>query len=129
MPRLLPIAVLCLLASVSAAQPASEGLLVITLQPGAEVSVPLVRIQDVALLSGPAALRDKAGLLDLTELKTGSGEQMLTREQVTYRLLLAGVDRSAFRVAGPPHVAVRLKDGRLPETALVEAAREAMQKV
>jgi hypothetical protein len=84
------------------------GLLVVTLRGTARVKSEIVCVQDVALVQGgSASLRDKVSRLDVAELRNAEAASV-TRDQVYYRLLLAGIDKKAFRVAGPAHLTVQL---------------------
>lgn len=84
-----------------------DGLLVITLNPAARIKNPVARLGDLATLNGPAFLRDRAAALDLAERTSAASTSLITRQEVYYRLLLAGFESKLFRLAGPPHITLR----------------------
>lgn len=89
--------------------------LVVTLHGGAQVSDPVVRVRDIALVQGgSSALRERVGGLDVTELRPEVKECPITREQVYFRLLLAGVDKGSVRMSGAAHLTVQLKPAPKP---------------
>jgi hypothetical protein len=86
---------------------------VLTLRPAVAVPGPQVAVRDVASLEGGSlALRQRVGALDLIDTPAGAGEAVVSRGQIVYRLLLAGLDEPQFRVVGP--ASVRIGRGSTP---------------
>ncbi len=106
MPRtLVMIAVLAAsgVAAPARAQEAStrDGLILVSLKPAATVGQGLVRLGDIAeLQGGTTTQRGKLAKLDIADLEVGRPDVLLSKEQVYFRLRLAGWDPGQFRVAG-----------------------------
>jgi flagellar basal body P-ring formation protein FlgA len=93
-----------LFATARAAEPVT-----ITLNERATVGTAVVTVGDVALITGgDAATRARIGRIDLAELKTRQQNVAVDRKSVEYRLLLAGFDAAAVRVAGAESTNVAL---------------------
>jgi flagella basal body P-ring formation protein FlgA len=83
---------------------------------------PAVYVEDVASLEGgDLQQRRLLGRLDLLDLPGWGGEVTISREQVRYRLLLAGVGPARFRLVGAAAVHVR-QAPHLADSAVVAAA-------
>ncbi|MFO0968398.1 MAG: flagellar basal body P-ring formation chaperone FlgA [Gemmataceae bacterium] len=110
------------------ATPPEGGLVIVTLRPAATVDDAVVRVRDVASVEGGSAgLGERIARLDVAELKAGDSH-VITREQVFYRLLIAGLDKRSFRVVGPAHLSVRLNAAPASkESGVVESARQAIR--
>jgi flagella basal body P-ring formation protein FlgA len=123
---------LCLgLPGAAAAWPAPEpggagaGIVVVTLRPTARVDAPCVLVSAVASVQGTsAALRQRIAGLDLVEIAEGHRAAVVSREQVSYRIRLAGIDANAFRVTGAKETLVSLVRSALSAEAVLAAAKE-----
>src|SRR3954452_10832754 len=102
------IALAALAAPTAPAPPAaSPGLIVLTLRPEAVVQQPQVLVGDVVTLEGGSFLdRRRIGGLDLTDRPGTGQDRVVSRDQVMYRILLAGVEGHRFRVEGSPAVRI-----------------------
>jgi len=108
----------------------SEGQTVaILLQADSTVDEAIVRLRHVAeLRGGSAALRQAMAELDLAEVPANGRSVAITRGQVEIRLLLAGIEASAFSVAGPERIVVRPTAEELSEAAVFQAARKILMQ-
>src|SRR5207244_1811948 len=61
----------------------------------------LVTLEQIAKLSGgPESVRQRLAKLDIAEFKLGAAHMTVLSDQVRFRLLLAGLEASAFRLQG-----------------------------
>ncbi len=68
-----------------------------------------IRIGDVADIKfGSPAQRRKLAMLDLDEFSESRTQVEISARQIRYRLLIAGLEESAFRVIGPPAIVANL---------------------
>jgi Chaperone for flagella basal body P-ring formation len=99
----------------------------ILLQAEARADGPLVRIGNVAQLDcGDARLREAMACLDLAEFQGSNDRVVLSRDELHFRLLLAGQDPKSFRLVGAKQCLVRKCTGAVTEEAILEAARKAV---
>ncbi len=109
------------------AKAGEKGQVVLSVRPTVIVSVPQVAIRDVAVCEGGnAALREQIARLDLTELPTDGQTVSIAQEQIYYRIRIAGIDASQFRVRGAPAAAVTLPRYLVTEEDVVTAAKKAV---
>ncbi len=106
------------------AEPAADPAVVVRLDPVASVGSREVRVRDVATVQGgPAELRERIAALDLDDAPPPGGTSELTREQVVFRIRLAGVDPSVFRVEGTASTRLVRETYEVPEADMLAAAR------
>src|ERR1043166_487175 len=87
----------------------------------------VVRIRDVAVIEGGETLsRDLIGGLDLAEFAVGQEILSVNRDQVGFRLIVAGLDPRSFRLVGEPRCKV-LKETR--DSAFVVKSRDRVKLV
>src|SRR5260370_41077854 len=86
----------------SARKDASQGdVIIVTLRAAASVPDPHVYIEDVAQLEGGNfAQRQLIAKLDLTELPLSDVAAPIPREQIYFRIRLAGMESGFFRIQG-----------------------------
>ena len=76
----------------------------IYLRPSVALVGPVVTVGDVAALEGgTSAYRRRFAALDLADLSSGAPELDITREQIAFRLRLAGASVNQFRLLGEAH--------------------------
>jgi len=132
--RLCPWALLIALGLVLPASPAppgdgagEAGPVAVTLRPAVRVAASPVCVGHIASLSGgTAALRQQIAGLDLADRPRPGKPLQLLRELIAYRIQVAGIDRSRFRVQGASVVQVGAGDASLGEDDLFEVARDAL---
>ena len=96
----------------------------IALRPTAAVTSLHVTLGDVAVIQGgELSLRQQLARLDLTDLPQANPRAHVSREQVAFRIRLAGTDPQGFRVEGAPEVEVNLARCEVSEDELLAAAR------
>ena len=117
-----------LLPALACAPPVPGKVIIVTLRPAVVVTRPRVLLGEVVSLEGGSAReRERLGALDLLDLPVSGGEATVSREQVEFRLLLAGVERSRFRLVGSATGAVRLLTLSEREAQVLAAAREQLR--
>src|SRR5438067_5152365 len=80
----------------------------IALLPEARADGPVVRIGNLAQLAGgDVKVREALARLDLAEFQGARDRVVLSRDEVKFRLLVAGVDARSFRLVGAPQCQVR----------------------
>lgn len=121
--------VVALTTCVRAAEPRRDGPLKIALNPAAEVSDRVVRIADIAKISGGNAVqRDRIGALDLVEMDE-AGDSLEVRDTlVQARLLLSGVAPANFEIGGASTTQVSWYAGHGAEQRALDAARRAVSE-
>jgi flagellar basal body P-ring formation chaperone FlgA len=78
-----------------------DGIVLVSLRPAVTMGQGLVRLGDVAdFQGGTTTQRGKLAKLDVAEFEGGRPNVLLTKEQVYFRLRIAGWDPGQFRVAG-----------------------------
>jgi flagella basal body P-ring formation protein FlgA len=98
----------------------------ISLKVEARADGPLVRIGHVAQLDGgDANVREAIARLDLADF-LGKDAMTLNREQVKFRLLIAGHDSRSFQVVGAAQCYVRKSTTAVSEETILQAARNAI---
>lgn len=84
---------------------------VVTLKPYANVAESMVRIGSVAeVQGGTSALRARIAALDLVEFNRVRPETAVTRDQVYFRMRLAGIEERAVQMTGAVRTTVRWSD-------------------
>ncbi len=103
--------------------------LVVTLRPRAAVGPRAIHIGDVAdLTGGTPALREAVAALDLTDATTPRAGTIVKRQQVSFRICLAEVPTSLFRVDGATETCIERERCAIAEADVIEAAKEAILK-
>lgn len=116
-----------LLAGVLAAAAETEPL-VVTLRAAATASGSQVTIGDLADLQGESnAERQRIAALDLTELPLSSQPILVSRQQIDFRLQLAGLAAGAYRLEGPRYIRVSRPAGEGLEAKIEAVARQALE--
>jgi hypothetical protein len=88
-------------------QTQSVGGVTITLRASATIGRSQALLKDIASFEGGAFWeRQQLGNLDLADLPTSGSEVVISREQITYRLLLAGIAQNRFQLEGSTFVRV-----------------------
>jgi flagellar basal body P-ring formation protein FlgA len=96
----------------------------VTLNERSTVGTSVVTVGAVALISGgDADARARVARIDLVELKSRESSTAVGRKAVEYRLLLAGFDASAVRVAGADRSTVVLSRRAVTVEEVTAAAR------
>ncbi len=117
--------VLCLLAAAAALAGPGDDPVVVALRPQATAEAADVTVGQVAAVSGgPAELRRRVAALDVAALSGTAPAVLVSRDQVAYRLRLAGLEPADFRLEGARAVLVRPAHRQLTEDDLAGAARE-----
>ena len=105
---------------------AEEAPVVVSVRAEAVVGDPRVAVGDVATVEGgAAALRQRIARLDLAELAEDR-PAVVTKEQVAFRIGLAGIDPALFRVQGAARTRLTLQQHRVSEEEIETAARQAV---
>ena len=100
---------------------------VVTLRAVSSVNDTPLCIQHIASLSGgSSALRKRIAGLDLANPLRRGGSQTLLRQLISYRIQLAGIGPTSFRVEGPTQILVKRSAGPLTEADFLNAARDAL---
>lgn len=121
---LLCVVALCL---AGGAAPAAEQAVVVSVRGEALASDARVSVGDVAAVEGgPAALRERITRLDLVEIAEGRTAATVSREQIAYRIRLAGIDPAQFRVQGAMQSRVTLQRHAVSAEEIEAAARRAV---
>ncbi len=107
--RFLGLAAFCLAGAALAQAPrASAEPVVVTLASEAVVDDSIVDLSQIASLAGgPDALRQRLSRLDVVEFRLDTPQLVIGREQVRFRLLMAGVDERAIVFRGAARVFVK----------------------
>ena len=101
----------------------------IELKADAKAQGPNVTIGDVATISGgPALLQRQIAKLDIAELSSSGKAVNVTRTQVEFRLKLADVPASLYRIEGANEIVVKADRPGATPTQIVDAARAALMK-
>lgn len=85
--------------------------IVVTVKPHANVSESLARIGSVAEVRGGASpMRARIAALDLAEFNRTRSETIVTKDQVYFRMRLAGIEEREFRIIGAARTTVTWSD-------------------
>jgi flagellar basal body P-ring formation protein FlgA len=104
--------------------------LVVTVRPRAAVGPRTIRVGDVAdLAGGSPALREAVAALDLTDAGAARAGITIKRQQVAFRIRLAEVPSSLFRVDGAEESLVERQRCSVPEADVIAATKEAILKL
>jgi hypothetical protein len=104
-----------------------EGPVLVTLRPAASVSATAVCVGNVASVTGGTpALRRQIAALDLADRPQRGKSLQLLRGLVAYRIQVAGIDVSRFRVQGAEVVEVSPGAAPATEDEFLQAARDAL---
>jgi flagella basal body P-ring formation protein FlgA len=100
---------------------------VISLRAAATVPDQRVYIEDVAQLEGGSfSIRNQIAKLDLSDLPLSEPVAPVPREQIYFRIRLAGFESARFRVEGAPVVRVNLASQQLTDKEILTAAKQAV---
>lgn len=103
------------------------GPVVVTLRASTVVEEPVVTVGAIATIEGGGpALRQRIAALDVAEVSEVGRTVVVSREQLGYRLRIAGIDGDAFRVEGPGQVQVKMMTAELTEEAVARVAERAI---
>ena len=103
----------------------SASAVVVCVQPVASVAERDVRVADVASIEGgDFTLRQRIGDLDLADPPRPDQGLRISREQIHYRLRIAGIETRLVSVEGAEAVRVSLSRYDVPEQEIVDTARE-----
>lgn len=123
--RILSMAVGLVLAAYLTA--ADSAIVVVTVRPRVEVPGLNVTVGDAAAVEGgPAALRQQIARLDLADLSPDRPSATVSREQVAYRIRLAGIDPALFRVEGATQAQLTLERCQVTTEEMETAVRQAV---
>lgn len=115
---------LCLTTSALAA---NERLVVVAVRPDAVVGAPHVTVGAAAAVEGgPTALRRRITQLDLVELSQDRPAATVSKEQIAYRIRLAGIAPELFRVDGAAQVRLTWHYHLVTKEEIEAAARRAV---
>jgi flagella basal body P-ring formation protein FlgA len=125
----LALAALTVLAGVIPAKAEPPEPLLVSVRPTADVGIRTVRVGDVAdLTGGSTALRDTVAALDLADASAVKAGLAIRRQQVEFRIRLAEVPASLFRVRGALETRIEIERSTIPEADIISAAKEAILK-
>lgn len=124
--------VLAVVASVTNAAPPRaatkkpvSGVVTIAVQPIAVTSHSEVTIGDVASVEGgEPALRDRIMRLDLSDAPDLLKPTKVTRDLITHRIRIAGIDAKKYRLQGAETVLVSSQGYRVPEQEIINVAKQ-----
>jgi flagella basal body P-ring formation protein FlgA len=116
---------LLLQATIASAQ---ETELIVTLLPEAVVDDTIVTLDQIAKLSGGSpALRRRLGKLDVTDFPLSAGHRIVASEQVRFRLFLADMEASEFRISGAKRTTIVEPEEPLTLRKLLAAGDQALR--
>jgi len=102
---------------------------VILLVPEVTVEDSIVQLDQIARISGGSAiLRQRIAKLDVAELRLGADRVAVSSEQVHFRLLLANIDASRFRISGAKRTVVVESDEPVTLRKIVGMAEGALRQ-
>jgi flagella basal body P-ring formation protein FlgA len=100
----------------------------IVLFPEAVVDDSIITLNQIAKLGGGSdALRKRLGKLDVAEFKLGAEHCTVTRDQIHFRLLLAGMDAARFQVEGARRTVVLESDEPATLRKILTAADQSLR--
>jgi flagella basal body P-ring formation protein FlgA len=101
----------------------------ITLLPQAVSDDALVLLDQIAQINGgPDKLRHRIAKLDISEFKLGAAHVAINQEQVRFRLLLAGIDASRFRLLGARRTVIVASDEPITRRTILAAAEHKLRE-
>lgn len=122
---MLPLLGLLVCGALPGAGPPGADVLVVSLRTSAVSSGNAVRVGDVAGLEGATqAVRQFAARLDLADVPRSGQTVTVTREQLAYRLRLAGLDAARFRMEGAARASVTAGRCQVTGDEIVAAAKQ-----
>jgi hypothetical protein len=108
-----------------AAPPADEAVS-LYLRPSVTLQGPVVTVGDVAALEGgTTAYRQWLAALDLSDLSPAAPERDISKEQVAFRLRLAGAGVKQFQLLGAKQTRARLAEAAAPEPPAASVVKQA----
>lgn len=108
---------------------ADSSTVVVTVRSRGAVAEARVTVGDVAAVEGGApALRQRIALLDLADLTPDNPSTVVSREQVAFRIRLAGIDTNLFRMEGAAQAEVALERCQVTGQEIEAAVRQAVQR-
>ena len=111
------------------AQDFDEDAVTIVLIPQATVDDTLVSLQQIARVAGgPVSLRKRLEKLDVADFRLEARHQVITSEQVRFRLLLAGIPEKSFRLEGARRSVVVESDETMGLRKVLGCASEALRQ-
>jgi len=109
------------------ADPAS---VVVKLKDTVYVPNQVVLISDIAELAGSdETLINRIGSFDVSDPPQPGTSTRLTKREITFRILVGGVDRTEFVVIGPNEVTIKLAKCTVETDEIVRAARDAVTEL
>ncbi len=112
-------------ASIAAAQ---EKDVIVTMLPNAVVDDTIVTLDQIAKLSGGTpALRTRLGKLDVTDFPLNAGHRIVASEQVRFRLFLADMEASEFRMSGAKRTTIVEADEPITLRKMLAAGEQALR--
>jgi flagella basal body P-ring formation protein FlgA len=83
----------------------------------------IIYVDQIAKLSGgPTNLRQRLARMDVAEFKLGVEQVAISAEQVRFRILLAGIESSQFRITGAKQTIVQDSDDPIAVRRILAAA-------
>src|SRR5579884_3961149 len=108
---------------------APEGPVIISLRERVVIGGRVVNVGDVGeLRGGKAQVRALVAKLDLADAPTAKEPRTVTRQQILFRVRLANIPESLFRIEGAACVQVFFGRFRVPEAEVIAAACQALFK-
>ena len=105
----------------------NDNIVVVELRQSSSVDHRAVSIDGLAVLrGGEPGLRQQIGRLDVAEFTQTGKTVVVSRDQVAYRIQLAGIDPSRFRVDGPAQAMITLATVEYSEADVIKAAQDAI---
>ncbi len=109
------------------AMPPDENLLVISARPNVVVKHSRVTVADVATAkSSRLPLPANIAQLDLAEVTPANPRVQISKDQIAYRIRMASLDQSRFRVEGAAEVVVTLEPTTVTDDEIITAAQRAV---
>jgi flagella basal body P-ring formation protein FlgA len=103
----------------------SDDVVVVNLRTDIAAPEKQLLIGDIAGITGAdAATRDMIGGLDIAEVRDPAAMLSISKEQVSYRIQIAGLEPGRFQVAGPETVRVIGGSGHKLQDDILAAAKE-----
>jgi hypothetical protein len=131
-PGWLALLVLCVAGSgsslIAQRPPAWSEPVTVELMPQVVIDDSLIALDQIAKLSrGSDSVRKRLAKLDIAEFKLGTDHMVVLGDQVRFRLLLAGLDASAFRLQGARRTIVLESDEPVTLRRLLGAAEDTLR--
>ena len=102
--------------------------MIVTILPEAVVDDSIVTLDQIAKLSGGSeSLRKRLGKLDVADFPAGVNHRVVTSDQVRFRLLLADMEVSEFRMSGAKRTTIVEPDEAITLRKLLAAAEQAVR--